>query len=125
MGVARAIMTNTVDHRFEPQAGTADEEPSVDELFDVLTEARRRHVLAVLTERESPTTVGEVARAVAIRESDDAPMTVSESTVHDVHVTLHHVHLPKLDDAALVEYDRDERTVSASVTTDAVPIDIE
>jgi len=52
-------------------------------------------------------------------------MTVPESTVHDVHVSLHHRHLPKLDDAGLLDYDHDDRTVAPTTATDGVPIDIE
>lgn len=116
-------MSNSANPYPEPRVGT--DEPSVDDLFDVLTKARRRTVLTILADRQSSMGIKELATAVAAREKETAPATLSESTVHEVHVTLHHVHLPKLDDVALVDYDRDERTVETTDTTDAVPIDIE
>lgn len=118
-------MSNTANPYPEPPAGTSDEKPSVDELFDVLTESRRRRVLTVLAERQAPVDVDELARAVTRQENDADPAALSESTVHEVHVTLHHVHLPKLNEVELVDYDRDDRTVETTTTTDAVPIEIE
>ena len=117
-------MSNSANPYAESHASTADE-PSVDELFDVLSQTRRRTVLSILTERQSAMDVSALADEVAARETDAAPATLSESTVHEIKVTLHHVHLPKLDDVELVDYDRDDRTVTTTNTTDAVPIDIE
>ena len=110
-------MSNSANPFPEPRADTSENEPSVDQLFDVLSESRRRRVLSILTEHRSPMDVERLASAVAERES--------ASTARDVHVTLHHVHLPKLDEAALVDFDREDGTVAPTATTDAVPIDIE
>ena len=116
-------MSNTINSVM--RAGTASTDLSVDDLFDVLSTARRRAVLAVLTGEHSSMDVESLARDVAARERDVAPVTLSESIVEEVHVTLHHVHLPKLDDVGLVDYDPDDRSVTAVETTDAVSIDIE
>lgn len=107
------------------QLGTTGNESSIDDLFEVLTEVRRRRILSVLSEHESPMDVEALARTVAARETDVSPASVSESIVEEVHITIHHVHLPKLDDVSLVDYDREEKTVTTTGTADAVPIDIE
>lgn len=117
-------MSNSANTYPDPRTGTSENESSVDELFDVLSEARRRRILSILTGRQSMD-VKELANAVAARENDAAPATLSESTVHEVHVTLHHVHLPKLAEATLVNYDRNDRTVAPTDATDAVSIEIE
>jgi len=117
-------MSNTVPTNSGARSSATDE-PSVDDLFDVLTAERRRRVLSILVGRDAPVAVEALAEDVAAQEEDVAAVTVSESTTREVHVSLHHVHLPKLDEAALVDYDRDGRTVTATVTSDAVPIDIE
>lgn len=125
MGVdAEQIMSNNTNSH-ETRASASDYRLSVDDLFDVLVESRRRTVLAVLTDRRSPMAVETLARAVAEREHDDISMAPSESAVEDVHVTLHHVHLPKLDESRLVDYDRNERTVAPTDVADEVPIDLE
>lgn len=118
-------MSNSANPYPESRAGTTDDESSVDELFDVLTEARRRSVLSILEGRRTSMDVEELAHAVAVRENGVDSDRVAETTVHEVHVTLHHVHLPKLDEATLVNYDRDDRTVAPIDTTDAVSIDVE
>lgn len=118
-------MSNTANPYSETRARTASIDLSVDDLFDVLSPARRRETLAVLTECHSAVDVESLARDVAARERDVAPDTLSESDVEEVHVTLHHVHLPKLDDAGLVDYHRDDGSVTATSAADSVSIDIE
>ncbi len=118
-------MNDTANPDATTRASSAGTEPSVDDLFAVLGDARRRTVLKVLAGNQTGTDVESLATRVAARESDAAEATPSESTVRDVHVTLHHVHLPKLDDAGLVDHDRGAGTVRPTSATDAVPIDIE
>lgn len=118
-------MSNSANPSPEPQAGTADEEPSVDDLFDVLTDVRRRHVLTILAGRDASMAVDALARTVAGRVHDADPASLDESRIRDVHVALHHVHLPKLDEVGLVDYDRDDGAVETTGTADAVPIEIE
>lgn len=83
-------------------------------LFDALADGRRRVVVDSLTEADAPMDVRELARRVAARErsgAGDAPGSPPPDAVHRVHVSLHHAHLPKLDDAGLVEYDADRQVV--------------
>ncbi|MCU4801640.1 hypothetical protein OB920_14775 [Halobacteria archaeon HArc-gm2] len=117
-------MSNTVPTDSDVRS-VATDESSVDELFDVLTTERRRRVLSIMGGYDSPVPVERLAQDVAAQEADVAAMTVPESTVRDVHVSLHHRHLPKLDDAGLLDYDHDDRTVAPTTATDGVPIDIE
>lgn len=117
-------MSNTANPYSETRAGTGSQQPSVDELFEILSHERRRAVLATLSDHQS-VAVESLAADVAACESDDSPAVPSESLVDEVHVTLHHVHLPKLDDAGLVDYDRDEKTVETTSAADAVPVDVE
>jgi hypothetical protein len=100
-------------------------ELSADGLFDVFANERRRLSLTELAARGSDLHVETLARRVAARESDVAPDAVPQAAMEEVHVSLHHVHLPKLDDADLVEYDRDARRVELRVAPDPLPIAIE
>lgn len=73
-----------------------------DEYYRLLSDERRRITMQVLTERELPLTVGELAEEVAAYETgDDGPTPPAK----DVRADLHHVHLPLLDDYDVVEYD--------------------
>jgi hypothetical protein len=79
----------------------------VNEAFDLLRNARRRGVLYVL-KRNGRMSVHTIARRIAEWQSEgnsSAPDTESIET------SLVHAHLPKLDDAGVIEYDRDEEAV--------------
>ncbi|MFC7140637.1 hypothetical protein ACFQMA_12485 [Halosimplex aquaticum] len=67
-----------------------------DELFAVLSNANRRFVLSHLAEREHSPALDPLAAAMA-EWSDDLDR-------EDARIALHHVHLPKLEDAGFVEY---------------------
>lgn len=71
----------------------------LDGLVDVLADDHRRRVVAVLDDREDP-----IARAdLAV----DAAVSLSVSP-DELRVTLHHVHLPKLETQGFLEYDTDD-----------------
>lgn len=86
---------------------------------DVLTEGRRseqrRTVLAALVSDtlDGEATLTELAVAVTAVERDTVADTVG-STVGHTRTTLHHVHLPKLTAAGLIDYDPETRTVTYS-----------
>ncbi len=98
---------------------------SIDGLFDMFANARRRMVLTELSNRQSDVAVETLARHVAAREADATVANVPESTVESVHVSLHHVHLPKLADAEFVEYDREDRSVELLASVDQMPFAIQ
>jgi hypothetical protein len=70
-----------------------------EERYDLLAAERRRAVLAVLAERGAPTTLDELAAAVATREDGETGAT------DRLAVSLHHVHLPRMDDLGVLDYD--------------------
>jgi len=100
-------MTVVVGKSNQPNSGsTALEEDTV---FDLLGNERRRASLKQLLTSEDETPVGELARDVAERITDES--TVSEDLQRSVYISLCQSHLPKLDKAAIVEYDSDVKTV--------------
>lgn len=99
-----------------PSNGQPSPSP-LDELFDALADWRRRCVLRCLQASDRPTALADVAAEVAARTSDSASAEVSEETVERVYASLYHVHVPKLADVGVVDYDRDRATVA--LTDDA------
>lgn len=79
------------------------------ERFRVLADFRRRHVLDVLEDADEPCGLDGLATAIEARE-------VRTADADDVRITLHHVHLPMLDDAGLVEYDPATGTVESATS---------
>lgn len=82
----------------------ATEQHAIDAVFDALADGHRRKLLAHLRDA-SEASVEELASVIdgqadGVRRGD-----------HDLAVRLHHVHLPKLADADLVEYDRSAERV--------------
>ncbi|NHN47366.1 hypothetical protein G9464_07125 [Halostella sp. JP-L12] len=83
-----------------------------DAVLESLAEGRRRVALTVLSAADGPVDRDRLARAVVAREQGVDEIEVPPRDAEDVLVTLHHVHLPMLDDAGLVEYDRDADEVA-------------
>lgn len=81
----------------------------IDAVFDALGHQRRRTVLHYLRERpDGRSSVDELAEALADRRgngTDDGP------TPERVTASLVHHHLPKLEDAGVVEYETETGTV--------------
>lgn len=69
-------------------------------VFELLSNGHRHRLLTTLLEEGSTT---------AIPPSDD---TGPEADPESVRLALYHIHLPKLDDAGLIEWDRDRNQVS-------------
>jgi len=83
-----------------------------DTLFDVFKDQRRRFVLHRLHTSDAPLSIDEVATEIAAWERGRPVDDVDETQVERVEVTLRHVHLPKLIDARVVEYDPHSEAVS-------------
>lgn len=76
----------------------------------LLEDPVREYVVLLLREADDPLSLESLAQGVtAIETADDRP--ASEEAVTSTVISLHHVHLPKLTDVGLVEYDVDERLV--------------
>lgn len=70
---------------------------------EILTSDRRRHALSVLASRSSPMELSDLAREVAEREAGPDPEC--PDAIRRVKLTLHHLHLPKMDAIDAIEYD--------------------
>lgn len=94
-----------------PVADDLDVSAVIDTVHDVLSESRRRSILARLTERGRPmevkTLVTEVVAADPRTADDSGVARLQETTT----VSLIHVHLPKLVETGFVEWDRSEAIV--------------
>lgn len=97
--------TGPIATRATEWAATTAVDPAVDDGLEALADARRREVLTVLTRIEDPTSLADLAERVAAA----AGPAVSADRVR---IALDHLHLPKLADAGIVSYDREDRTVT-------------
>ncbi|MFC4439494.1 MULTISPECIES: DUF7344 domain-containing protein [Natrialbaceae] len=70
---------------------------SLDAILDVLTDGDRRRLLVALLERNSQD-------RPSLQLPDD--IALEEEQLESLDVRMHHVHLPKLEEAGLIEWDR-------------------
>lgn len=97
---------------------TADVTPSLDRVFELLSDRRRRYTLYYLNDRDDGVaTVGELTDHVAALESgrestDEGEGLGTESERKErIRTELRHVHLPKLAETGVVEHDQRSDTV--------------
>jgi hypothetical protein len=97
-------------------AGGIDGELSESDIFDILSNDRRRYALHYLLREgtEEGPTVRELSRYVAAWENETPPERVEAKQRRRVHIALHQTHLPRMDRADVVEYDPASDTVELS-----------
>jgi DNA-binding transcriptional ArsR family regulator len=84
---------------------------SQDEVFEVLKSPRRRYALYYLRQEGGETQLSDLTEQVAAWENETTPAALSTEQRKRVYISLYQTHLPKLDEANIVDYDRDEGIV--------------
>lgn len=99
-------------------AGDAPRLPSWEELAALAERPRRWHAAQILSQRRQPTTLD----ALASELGDEWEPASADGGVDDqsLRVTLHHVDLPKLADAGLIDYDDTDLTIAVNDSLRAV-----
>jgi DNA-binding transcriptional ArsR family regulator len=83
-----------------------------DEIFHLLSNARRRYVLHCLLQRGGYATKRELSRQVAAWENDVPPEQVTSDMRKPVYIALHQTHIPQLVDQGLVEAENGDITLT-------------
>jgi len=106
--------TETVDREQSRDARESERALSREVVFEMLSNQRRRYVVHYLLARDGPAELRDVSRKVAAWENGKPPEAVSSEERRRAYNALQQVHLPKMDDAGLVEYDADRSTLAAT-----------
>lgn len=93
------------DNRYE----SIDDEHSVSAVFKLLSHYRRRVAIQYLAAQVGTTSVVDLADQIALLENKH-----TDNHHARIFVSLIHNHLPKLDEAGVVEYDQDQAVVKLS-----------
>lgn len=91
-----------------------------DEVFEILSNHRRRMVLYFLREHGNTADLNELAEGIAAIENG---LEVSELTRQQrkrVYVSLYQTHLPKMAESGVIEYDKDAGKVGLTDRTTAI-----
>ena len=85
-----------------------------EDIFDVLSNGRRRYAIEYLKSRDEGETIelGDLVDYIAARENDTTVAQVSYKQRKRVYSSLRQTHLPKLSDCGLIEYDRNRGTIA-------------
>lgn len=92
------------------------EELTKDEVFEVLSSSRRRRILYHLHRRGGSAELRTLARDAAIDETGES---FDDDDVKRFYISLYQTHVPRLEEAGVVEYDSDTQSVTL---TDRVEI---
>ncbi len=87
--------------------GTADQ-ISQDDIFEVLSSSRRRHLLYFLHNYGGVANLRDLAEETA-REEFGEPL--DEDQIKRIYIAFYQTHIPKLEDVGFVRYDKDEQEV--------------
>ncbi|WP_323192744.1 hypothetical protein [Halostella sp. PRR32] len=90
----------------EPPEEESESDLSLDVMFEVLKNERRRFVLKHFDEHEGPVALGDLAEHVAAKENDKPRRELTSGERKRVYVGLYQCHLPKMDDADIVDFNR-------------------
>jgi hypothetical protein len=95
---------------------TSDDDLSRDDLFHVLQCRRRRLVLKYLHEYpgDEPADMSDIAEHIAALEHDTTVDSLRSKQRQRVYIALYQSHLPKMDDAGVINYNQDRGLVEAT-----------
>ena len=89
-----------------------------DTVLDLCEDKHRRFVLTVLAEQQRSLTMDDLTKMAVKRNRHTRPTAVSGEIVTRVKTGLHHVHIPKLEEAGLIEYDSERQLVEPTAEFD-------
>lgn len=93
-----------------------------EQLYDVLANQRRRFALHYLKWKREPTSLGELAEQVAAWENDCTIAEIDSTERKRVYTALQQSHLPVMDDAGMVAFDKDRGVVTPGPVLEDVDI---
>jgi len=98
---------------------------SRDEVFDLLSNRRRRCVVHYLRQRGCVVELSELAQRVAAWENGVDVRELTAAQRKRVYTSLQQTHLDKLDDAGIVEYDADRGVVAPTPAMEELEVYLE
>lgn len=107
----------------EPDADRS--ELSRDDIFDLLSNRRRRFVVHALKRMEEPVELAELSTYIAAWEVETEPEEVDYDDRRSVYVTLRRTHLPKMDEKNVLIFNDSEKTVKSTDTFSNIEVYVE
>ena len=89
----------------------AEDSVAFDVVLEQCRDRHRRLILAVLSGEQRPLTIQDLAKAIVTSYHDVELSAVSAETMTEIHTSLHHIHVPKLENGGFVQYDPERQLV--------------
>lgn len=94
-----------------------EEIESLDVVFTILADQRRRYTLNCLKEQETPLTLTKLAEEIIFRENSTYINEFPSEEVNQVSLSLYHNHLPRMEDANIIHYCQTEDAIIVTEIT--------
>lgn len=88
-----------------------------DDIFEILSNARRRRLLFLLYERSEPVELGELAQEIA---NTEVGGEADRDQYKRMYISLYQTHVPKLAEYGVIEYDTESKQVELTDRVDEV-----
>jgi len=108
------------DETAADETDDATAELSLDHIFEILKNERRRTVLHYLADQEGTVSLGELAEHVAAVENDTTVARVTSKERKCVYVGLYQCHLPKMDDMDIVSFNQNRGRIEIGPNAEAL-----
>jgi len=106
-------------------AESTDRQLSRDDVFGLLSSSRRRFLLRYLHQYRGSVPIDELRAELAAWENDTSKESLTDRQLKRVYISLHQTHLPTLEDAGVIDYDREEGIVEATSKSNRVMIHLD
>ena len=90
---------------------SSETEITQDEIFDLLSNPRRRYVINYLLRENRPVSIQELSKELATWEFDVDEDQLTDQQEKRIYVALYQTHIPKLEDVGVIDYDDDASLV--------------
>lgn len=104
---------------------TGGNELQTDTVYETLKNSRRRMTLAYLAAVETPVTISDLSEHVASLETGTPSDKLDSQDRKRVYVGLYQCHLPKMDDAGIVEFEKNRGLIDRGVNFEQVTAHME
>lgn len=116
----RAFINHTVDKLTSDREGL-----SKNEIYELISNRRRRFTIHALKQMEEPVAVAELSTYIAAWEMDIKPEEIEYADRRSIYTTLRQTHLPIMNDKNILEYNESEKTIQSTDVLDRINIYVE
>ena len=90
----------------------------LDPVLDVGEHKHRHVVLAALADQQQPVPINDLTNAIIKHNHHTPPTEAADETITQIRTALYHVHLPKLTETGLIQYDSERQLVEPTAQVD-------